>query len=381
MKIHDLKHKTGASLMALTLGVAFVTSASAQAPSYPMGQGPFGQSQRGQQTPGQPQPPGQASAPGQSQTPPGWARAQGGLGAGTAMVQVATPEAEAYRLQSLSGKPLRGSGQEQLGTVSDFLLDPQSGELRFAVVPSGAGGAGETYRLIPVAALDPTSGTDGLRISLGKAQWDQVGTVTEQRLQGSITVSDDQRQRLQQQFSLAQPLDGSNSTLLRATQLRGKTLQSGAQQVGSIEDVAIDVRHRVAAAMVTPTGTPAVAGQKFLVPFAQLQISGADQPAINTTLTQLHFQQAQAGAPTGYTGSPFTSANPPATAAAIAVRQALDQDQVLAKANVQVIPESRIALRGTVESEQVRSNIERTAKEAAPGLQVDNHITVQGSNP
>lgn len=151
--------------------------------------------------------------------------------------------------------------------------------------------------------------------------------------------------------------------------------------MGTIADVVIDVRHHLAAAMVTPTGTPLVAGQTFLVPFAQLQLTDPNQPAIATTLTPLHFQQAQSSTPTGYTGSPFTSANSPATVVAMAVRQALDKDQTLAKANVQVKPENRIALRGTVASEQLRSTIERTAKEAAPGVQVDNHITVQGANP
>jgi sporulation protein YlmC with PRC-barrel domain len=378
MKIRNVRSTPCASVTALTLGLAFVASASAQAPSYPIGQGPFGQPQ---QTPGQSQPPSPPAAPGQAQTPPGWGQAQAAPIGGGAKLHVVSSEAEAFRLQSFSGKPVRGSGQEALGSVSDFLIDPQTGELHFAVVPSGAGGAGETYRLVPVAALDPTSGPEGLRISVGKAQWDQVGTMTEERLQGNVSISDDQRQRLQQQFALSQPLGGSSSGLLRASQLRGKMLQSGAQQLGNIEDVAVDVRHRVAAVMVVPTGTPPVSGQKFLVPFGQLQISGADQATINTTLTQMHFQQAQSATPTGYTGSPFTSANPPATAAAVAVRQALDQDQSLAKANVQVIPENRIALRGTVESEQLRSNIERTAKEAAPGVQVDNHITVQGANP
>ncbi len=294
---------------------------------------------------------------------------------GVGSVQVASPEAEAFSLQRLAGKPLRGSGQEEIGTVSDFLIEPQTGHVRYAVVPSGAGASGETYRIIPMAALDPTSGTEGLRISLGKAQWNQVGTMTEQELKGTISLNDDQRQRLMQQFAITQQSSPNAShELVRASQLRGKTLQSGGQQLGSIQDVAVDVRHQVAAALVTPMGA---AGQKYLVPFAQLQISSPEQSSVNTTLTQMHFQQAQSGTPTGVTGSPFLSANPPATSAAMAVRRALDQDASLSRAQVQVIPESRIALRGTVESESIRSNIERTAKEVAPGMQVDNHITVK----
>ncbi len=377
MNIHYLKHTTAASFTALTILIASAATSAAQAPSYPLGQGPFGQ-------PGQPATQPQASQP---STPPAakpptatWGQPQpvtsqqASAAAGVGSVQVASPEAEAFTLQRMAGKPLRGSGQEELGSVSDFLIDPQTGHVRYAVVPSGAGASGETYRIIPIAALDPTSGHEGLRISLGKAQWNQVGTMTEQELKGSIALNDEQRQRLMQQFSITQPAQSGSNELVRASQLRSKTLQSGGQQLGSIQDVAIDVRHQVAAAVVTSAGA---AGQKFLVPFGQLQISNPEQGSINTTLTQMHFQQAQSGTPTGLTGSPFTSANPPATSAAMAVRRALDQDASLARAQVQVIPESRIALRGTTESEQIRSNIERIAKEVAPGMQVDNHITVK----
>lgn len=369
MKIHYLKPTAAASLAALMLGLASAASSFAQAPSYPIGQGPFGQSQNPQPQPTTPPP--AAASWGQPQ--------QTAATAGVGSVQVANSEAEAFSLQKLAGKPLRGGAQEELGTISDFLIDPQTGHVRYAVAPSGAGSSGETYRLIPISALDPTSGTEGLRISISKAQWDQVGTMTEQELKGSVSLNEDQRQRLTQQFALRQqPTQPAAGELLRASQLRGKTLQSGGQQLGSIQDVAVDVRHQVAAALVTPMGA---AGQKFLVPFAQLQISNLDQPSVNTTLTRMHFQQAQSGTPTGLTGLPFTSANPPATSAAMAVRRALDQDTSLARANVQVIPESRIALRGIVDSEQIRSNIERTAKEVAPGVQVDNHITVKGATP
>jgi len=379
MNLHYLKHTTAASFTALTLLLAAAATSSAQAPSYPIGQGPFGQpGQQAQQTQ-QPQAPTPPAARPPAATnwgqPQPVTSQQASTAAGAGTVQVANPEADAFSLQRLAGKPLRGSGQEELGSVSDFLIDPQTGHVRYAVVPSGAGASGETYRLIPMAALDPTSGPEGLRISLGKAQWNQVGTMTEQEIKGSISLNDEQRRRLTQQFAISQqPSQGGSNDLVRASQLRAKTLLSGGQQLGSIQDVAVDVRHRVAVAVVTAMGA---AGPKFLVPFTQLQISNPEQSSVNTTLTQMHFQQAQSGTPTGLTGSPFTSANPPATSAAMAVRRALDQDSSLARAQVQVIPESRIALRGTVESEQIRSNIERTAKEVAPGLQVDNHITVK----
>jgi sporulation protein YlmC with PRC-barrel domain len=299
---------------------------------------------------------------------------------GAASVQVATPEANAFSLQALAGKPVHGASQEVLGILTDFLIEPQTGKVEYAVVPSGVDAAGETYRLIPIAALDPASGTEGLRTHVSKAQWNQVGTLPDRQLRGAISLHPAHRQQFNQQYGLGMPAPGTSGALVRVSELRGKTLQTWGQQLGTIQDVAIDVRHQVAAAVVTPTDTTLGAGQTFLVPFTQLQIGSPDQSAINTVLTREHFQQALSGMPTGLPGSPFAATGTPDGTVAMTVRQALDQDPSVAGANVHVVPETRIRLHGTVTDEQTRSNIERIAKEAAPGVQVDNHIAVQGGN-
>lgn len=390
------KLDTRARLATIALGLASIAALSAQAPSYPIGQGPFGQPQVQQPAQPQTQPaqtypsdPNRASGPyqnprGQSR---GWEpqhgrnQAQAATVSPLAPVQVATPEAKASSLAAMADKPIRSAAQEILGTLTDFLIDPRTGKVEFAVVPSGVDAAGETYRLISIGALEYMSAAEGLRARINNAQWQQVESFPDRQLRGSISLNPAQRQRLDQQFGVTTYNNPRAQTaLVRASELRGKTLQTWGQQLGVVQDVAIDVRHQLAAALVNPTDSALGSGQTFLVSFSQLQIGRPEQNAINTILTQAHFQQAQAGLPTGPTSSAFAPSNAFGETAASTVRRALDQNPSLARANVQVVPETRIRLHGTVQDEQTRSNIERTAKEAAPGLQVDNHITVQGAN-
>lgn len=300
-------------------------------------------------------------------------------------LEVATAQSDAFALNNIIGKPLRSSNQQQLSTIADFLVDPSTGRLHFAVAPSGAGPSGETYRIIPMAALQATPMADAFTVQLDRAQWQQVGTMIEPRLQGRINIDEQHQQRLTQQFGLAgQPVDiGGAAGLIRASQLQGREIRSAHEQFGTIEDVVIDLHNKIAAPMLKPTSasTAGVADQKFLVPFERLQITDA-QGAITTNLTQADFRQLQGGlTPTGHPsaiGQPSGQfgANQPVMAAAIAVRQALNQDHSL-RGNVHVVPESRIVLQGSVENEQKKAQVEHAARQAAQGVRIDNQLTVR----
>lgn len=297
---------------------------------------------------------------------------------GFSNLQLATSDAEAFALSKLAGKPLRGANQEQFGTVADFLLDAKTGALRFAVVPSGAGAGGETFRLVPMAALAPGFSNDGLNISINRSQWDQVGTMTQQELQGRVSLNHEQLQRMSQQYAVNQPAWAGDASgeLIRASQLKGQALKAGNDQVGQIEDIVIDVNHRTAAALLKASGGFAGSEHKFLVPFQQLQVSGDANAGVTTSLTRNDFQQAQTAlSPTGYTGAPFTRGAPQLHATASAVQQAVEQAG--GRGTVQVTPETWLILRGTVDNEQKRADIERAAQQAAPGTPIDNKITVQ----
>ena len=294
-------------------------------------------------------------------------------------VQLASAESDAFNLGQLAGKPLRGANQEQFGTVSDFLVDAKTGRVHYAVVPSGAGASGETFRLVPMAALERAGGTDGLAVRIGKAQWDQVGTMTQQELPARVALNPEQQARIAQQFAVQnQPGQDAAAAgeLVRASTLKGQALRSGNEQIGTIEDVAIDVRHRTAAAVLNSMAGLTGSEQRFLVPFSNLQWSAEANAGATTTLGRNDFQQVQTAlTPTGFTGAPFTRGAPPNQALQSTVQHAVNQASGGAS-NVQVAAETWLILRGSVDSEQKRADVERAVQQAAPGLPIDNKLTV-----
>ena len=326
----------------------------------------------------------------------------------------ALPETESFSLSKFAGKPLRGANREQLGTVSDFLLETETGRIRYAVVPAGS----DTFRLVPVEALDRMSTNEALvvRTNLSRDQWNRIGTITEVELPGRLSLTADQMQRAAQAFGIY-PAVGASNDMTRASKWKGQTVHTGGYQLGSVDDVIVDIPSRTAAALVRTTGGYPT-NTKFVVPFDRLQLTGDGNAPISTTLTRADFQAAQgAFQPTGATSAQYGqygqqasapqygeqpsygqipqhppqtttsqygqtgtyASNASAAATAATVQQAILRDASLQYgSSVQVVPETRLVLRGTAQSEAQRQAIENTARQSAPNATIENQITVQG---
>lgn len=287
-------------------------------------------------------------------------------------VEPVTAVSENFTLGKLTGKPVRGMNQEELSTIEDYLVDPQTGRVHFAVVPSGS----NTFRIVPMRALQPVAGEGVFTVPVASAQWAQVGTMVAQRLQGNVMIDDNHQQRLMRQFGLPNA-ESAARNLVRASSLKGRELRAGNEQLGTIEDVVIDYNNQVAAPVLKFT----VGGgdQKFTVPMSHLQLS-AGQGAITTHLTRNHFQSAHSAAmgPTGSDGWRFGQGRGgPIGSVLTAVQQAIERDAAIPQGTVQVFPETRIVMRGTVENEQKKAEAERAAQQAAPGMRIENQITVR----
>jgi sporulation protein YlmC with PRC-barrel domain len=286
-------------------------------------------------------------------------------------IEQVTPQAENSTLAKIVGKPVRNQNQEELSTLQDFLVDPQTGRVHFAVVDSGS----NTSRIVPMRALQAGSGTEGLVVQRPRPEWDQVGTMSAEQLQGSVTIDDDHQQRLARQFALGSAEPAARD-LIRASALKDRELRAADGQLGRIEDVVIDFANQIAAPMVALNA--AGMSQKYLVPMQHLQINEG-QGAITTTLSRNQFTASppQAFAATGFNRGAYGPGNRPVAAAVSAVQQALARDASLAPGSVQVVPESRLILRGSVENEQKKAEAERAAQQAAPGIQIENQLTVR----
>ena len=75
------------------------------------------------------------------------------------------------------------------------------------------------------------------------------------------------------------------------------------------------------------------------------------------------------------TGKTSAEQNPATAATAMAIRQALDGDDKVAREDVQV--STKIVLQGTVSSDEAKARIEELARTAAGSAEIENKVTVK----
>lgn len=328
--------------------------------------------------------------------------------------------AENFGLVRMAGRPVRSAQGEQLSTIMDFLVNPQSGRVYFAILPSGGGAHGMTYRIVPISAFTGAT-EDALILRLDRAQWDRVGTLEEWQLKDRVTIDVDHQQRLSQQLGLprAEIYDGKGpAELVRATTLRGQTIRSDNGQLGRIDDVVVDVtRHELAAVLnmdssfiglgVEQRNAPE-AQQRFIVPFLELGTheSGAwvsrlrredfatsEEPHLAAPSADYYYDRSrdqhdireqrdtrdqrdirdQRDERNSY---PAPAQRNETESAAAAVQRTLERSWPRGRVDVAV--EGRhVVLRGMVDTEQDRAEIERAATETARGVRIENQIAVR----
>lgn len=330
----------------------------------------------------------------------------------------------------LLGRDIRTPQDEDLGQLSDFVIDAQSGKVLYAVVASGGVvGIGQTLRAVPVTALkqSSSSGSEQMLINIDQAKWDQAPTFEKNQL---ASLSHDQRgQELHQYYGQTAPsrtqpssrtqqgvaTQGDRQTtqgaaqLVLATDIIGQDVRSGSQEVGSVEDVIIQLRSRSAAALLDPADSLADANRSFLVPFnkltrdnegnlsatlsredfanaSQAPDSGWGDQAVGYVSTlfvwpaQNRDDQTRAGssdrmADNGIRDADRNGSQPPVAA----VRQAVQAEARSADGPTSVAVAAngdKVVLSGTVPTEDVKERIEERAEQAAQGWDIDNQIRV-----
>lgn len=341
-------------------------------------------------------------------------------------LQVAPPEAVDRSLRKLAGQPVHGANGEKLGTIKDFVIDKQTGEVVYAVVSSGGIlGAGNTLRLVPLHALQPApAGTPGFNVKVSRATWDRSPElIGEAFAAGILIISDEQRAALASVYGAPPALratadsrgthrsldprrapaeerqaatlprtreeERAASPWVRATSLRGKEIIAGGQQLGEIEEIVVDLGRRSAAALVDVEDRILAGNTRALVPLTELSLATGARDSIATTLTGNDFAQLDPAnrrrsdtdlLPTGRTGAaptPVPGADDSLTSAARSARQALDNHAALARADIRVTTESgMLILRGRVPSEQLKEQAEDAVKQAASGVRLQNYLII-----
>jgi sporulation protein YlmC with PRC-barrel domain len=314
--------------------------------------------------------------------------------AGAARLEVASSDAVDSSARKFAGQHVRSSDGRDLGTIKDFVVNTQSGRLACAIVSSGGFiGVGDQLHIVPAAALQRGTGNEGFTIAIAQADWNRVPTVREEQFEeGRLALGDSERQRLREVFPGATDDNNqSNATLLRASKIRGKGVRSTDGDVGDIEEVVLDFNNRSARALIDPKSDFTGTDQKFLVPFARLDLQSREQDPVMTTLSRDDFRTAQRGSASAATSSGDSASptgrssaeqNPTMSAgmssAARAVREAIDRDPTLASANIRVVPQDeKLVLRGSVSTDELHDRAESVAERAANGVDVNNELSVR----
>ncbi len=380
-------------------------------------------------------------------------------------LQLAPDDIEDRSVQKIDGQKVRGAGGEDLGNVKDFLIEPKSGKVAFAVVASGGLlGMGETLRLVPFASLQRTTDEKGFTMSVTQDQWKEMPVVDRGDYdKGRFSVSAaDQRQVRQQQSTgevVSTPrgtevrpapiyTDGSKQpdqvvnrrdrmdrttdrvgsatavqtgnleNVIRASTLRGKDIQAGDREVGEIEAIVLDWQTGVATAVLELDREFTGTNRKFMVPVSQLTVRGENQDVIVSNLTRADFQpfaQREDDArltPTGraendrparrsvetdrsdsrradattadprFTPMPQSNASSTLQSAVRSARQNITNHPSLKSAEVEVMAyNDKVLLRGFADSDEQKERIKDVAEEAAPGIEMMNHVLVRPSQP
>lgn len=323
---------------------------------------------------------------------------------GPGAVQRLAPGEESSGLTRLSGQMVRSTDGQDLSTVTDFLVDPQSGRVYFAMLPSGGSPHGMTYRIIPIGAL-AADRNNRLSIRLSRAQWDHVGTMEEGQLQNMVTIDADHEQRLSRQLGL--PLNqiadvNGPLQLVRASTLRGQVIRAGNGQVGRIDDVMIDVnRHQSTVVLALDRSWGGASQQRYVVPFQRLghsengawmsRLDRGDFPPADQPPPPPPFddddarRRADYYAPgVGYQARESMPPPPPPPppmdedlpSAVHATREALDHSW--ARQRVDVEPQGRhLVLRGLLDDERQHQDVLRIVQRTAPGIRIEDQIAVR----
>lgn len=331
------------------------------------------------------------------------------LRAGPDALRVAPDNAREHVADKLTGQKIFAQNGEALGTIKDFVIASPKGSPVYAVITAGGMlGMGDTLRLVPVQALNAqvARGADGFSVALDAARWHQLAPIDHESYdRGFLRLTADQHSQLATPF---RSQDGFNDVrldndaqLIRASDLRRKEIHAGAEEVGQIEGVVIDLRASRADVLLETEDDFAGRETLVLVPMNRLTFTSSKNDRIITSLTREDFTQLHASvpartaavdtpqprkpavisdgglAPTGRLEAEPQSQEELLEIGARSVRDILKAEPRFREADIDVEADyGRIVLSGHAASEELREDIHDTAK-GATGLPVLNNIVVK----
>jgi sporulation protein YlmC with PRC-barrel domain len=190
----------------------------------------------------------------------------------------------------LIGLPVRSPGGEDLGSLGEIVIEPDTGRIKYAVLAfSGTPGVGQTLHAVPWIGLRPHHGDEGtLQHLLLDVTAATLGDLTGFNGNDYPDVANDglvpsdpwvhqvgERHdgRAMERDALSQPLDRENLWVHRVSQFEGVRVHRGSESLGAVERLVIDAeRGRVCYAIVIYGGVLGMGGQRVAIPWRAMAI-------------------------------------------------------------------------------------------------------------
>jgi sporulation protein YlmC with PRC-barrel domain len=99
-----------------------------------------------------------------------------------------------YRIDDITGTNVRNVQDESLGSVSDVIIDPQSGQAAYVIVARGGFlGIGEDYYAVPWDEVRATPGLDTIVLDHSEADLEQAPSIDPDRFRDFETMGEERR--------------------------------------------------------------------------------------------------------------------------------------------------------------------------------------------
>jgi sporulation protein YlmC with PRC-barrel domain len=187
---------------------------------------------------------------------------------------------------------VRDPSGNELGKINDFVIDAASGKVAHVVISTGGVlGVGDKLRLIPGANLKQSAGNE-FSADMVQTDFEALPTISEKDLKaGRITAHSSTSAQ-----TSAAATSQSTGQVIRASELKDKSIRSDNSEVGEIESIVIDLQSGEAKALIDVNSGFAGEGGKFVVPFSKLEVRSSEADHIGSSLLRSDFAATSGGA-------------------------------------------------------------------------------------
>ena len=218
----------------------------------------------------------------------------------SAMPRLATSdEVAGWEVHSRDGK--------EVGTLSDFAIDVNSGKIAYAIVKrAGVLGVGGGTHAVPFSGIDVGSLEERtLTLKIDEEQWSEApefdedeldqlaGTEERRRLHAFYAGS--QTRDASSQSQMNQPHDIGEPQLRLASELKEAELHHRDTKVGEGDAVLVNLMDGEAFLRIGPDASVVGTNEALVLTFKQLRVDGEDNDRLQTTLSLQDLQRGRPG--------------------------------------------------------------------------------------